>query len=100
MYEATKNFRHLIEGRELTIVTDQKPLIYVFCQRPNKTSPRQLCQLEFLSQFVKDIKHIAGRDNTVADTLSRLEAIEMPVIVSIKELTEEQRTDAELQTAK
>ncbi|KMQ86146.1 pol polyprotein [Lasius niger] len=98
MYEATKHFRYFIEGRELTILTDQKPLTYAFHQRPEKASPRQLRQLEYLSQFVKDIKHVAGPENVVADTLSRLEAIEMPVIVSTEELAQEQRTDPELQT--
>jgi len=97
MYEVTKNFQHLIEGRKLTIFTDQKPLT-LFVKGPIKLRRDKYANWKFLSQFVKDIKHIADRDNTVADTLSRFEASEMPVIVSTREFAEEQRADAKLQT--
>jgi len=37
-------------------------------------SPRQIRQLDFISQFTTDIHHIGGHGNPVADALSRLEA--------------------------
>lgn len=56
-------------------------------QKPDKASPRQLRQLSFISQFVNHIKHVAGKNNIAADTLSRIEAINMPVIVSTQDIT-------------
>jgi len=32
IYSALKFFRHLVEGREVTIMTDHKPLQYAFQQ--------------------------------------------------------------------
>ena len=41
MYAAVHHFKHLIEGRQVTIRTDHRPLTYAFTQRPDKASPRQ-----------------------------------------------------------
>jgi hypothetical protein len=35
--------------------------------------------LDFISQFTTDIRHISGKDNIVADTLSRIEELQKPV---------------------
>ena len=40
--------------------------------------------------------HIPGPDNEVADALSRLDVISMPVVLSTTELAEEQSKDPEL----
>lgn len=98
IYEAIKFFRYMVEGRDLTVRTDHKPLTYALAQKPDKASPRQLRQLSFVSQFVNHMEHVAGKDNVAADTLSRIEAIDMPVIVSTQEIAQEQCNDAELQT--
>ncbi|GFT96527.1 transposon Tf2-9 polyprotein [Trichonephila clavipes] len=42
IYTMVKRFRHILEGREFVIYTDQKPLIYDFQQKADKCSPRQL----------------------------------------------------------
>ena len=42
IYEALKHFRHFLEGRDFKILTDHKPLSYVFKQRSDKASLRQL----------------------------------------------------------
>lgn len=97
IYEAIKFFRYMVEGRDLTVRTDHKPLTYALTQKPDKASPRQLRQLSFVSQFVNHLEHIAGKNNIAADTLSRVEVIDMPVIVSTQEIAQEQRKDAELQ---
>ncbi|KMQ86215.1 gag-pol polyprotein [Lasius niger] len=97
VYKAIKFFIYMAKGRDLTVRTDHKPLTYALAQKPDKASPRQLRQLSFISQFVNHMEHIAGQDNVAADTLSRIEAIDMPVIVSTQEIAQEQRNDAELQ---
>jgi cleavage and polyadenylation specificity factor subunit 1 len=70
IYEAVRYFRHMLEARHFTIITDHKPLMYAFQQKRDKCSPRQFNQLNFISQFTTDIRHIPGKDNIVADALS------------------------------
>jgi len=79
IYEAMRYFRHMLEARHLTILTDHKSLTFAFHQKRNKCSPRQFNHLDFVSQFTTDIRHISGQDNVVADALSRVEVITAPV---------------------
>lgn len=97
MYEAVKYFREIIQGRQVIIQTDHKPLTYVFRQRLDKASPRQARQLDLIAQFTTEIQHLAGDKNIVADAFSRVHAIELPVIVTTEELAHEQANDEELQ---
>ncbi|UYV85023.1 hypothetical protein LAZ67_X004325 [Cordylochernes scorpioides] len=89
-----KFFKHLLEAREFTILTDHKPLIYAFKQKNEKASPRQLKHLQYISQFTTDIKYIKGTDNIVADALSRVDAI---TTIDYEEIAKEQTGDSELQ---
>lgn len=66
-------------------------------QRADKASPCQRGQLDFISQFNALIVHISGEENVVADTLSRVEAITMPVILDAPTISQEQQKDAELE---
>lgn len=83
----------MIKGRDVIIKTDHKP----FQQKADKASPRQTRQLDFIGQFSTKITHIAETDNIVADALSCIKTIEMPVLISITELANAQATDDELQ---
>ncbi|GFY21626.1 transposon Tf2-11 polyprotein [Trichonephila clavipes] len=58
IYISVKRFRHMLEGRDFIIYTDQKPLMYAFMQNPDKCSPRQWRHLDFISQFSTDVRHI------------------------------------------
>jgi cleavage and polyadenylation specificity factor subunit 1 len=78
IYEAVKHFRHMLKARHFIIFTNHKPLTYAFHQKRDKCSPRQFNRLDFVSQFTKDIRHISGPDNVVADTLSRVESVTAP----------------------
>ena len=78
IYDALKHFQHVLEGRQFVVKTNHKPLVKALSQRPEKASPRQLHQLDFISQFCLTLQHIEGKDNVVADALSRVEAIDMP----------------------
>lgn len=71
IYMSIKQFRHMLEGSDFTILTDHKPITYAFTQQPNKCSPRQYRQLNFISQFTTHIHYIKGEDNITADTLSK-----------------------------
>jgi len=84
----------MLEARHFVIFTDHKPLAYAFSQRRDKCTPRQFNHLDFISQFTKDIRHISGRDNLVADVLSGVETI--CTSISPEDLAEAQATDAVL----
>lgn len=96
IFESIKYFRYILEGCDFEIHTDHKPLIYAFLQRSDKASPRQLRQLDFISQYSTKILYVAGSDNVVADALSRVETIQMPRDFDLNELAKLQETDTEL----
>lgn len=96
MYQSVKHFRYLIDGRNCTIFTDHKPLTFAYQQNPEKTAPVQMNQLNYISQFTTDIQHIAGKDNVVADLLSRIESIFSGDQIDFEQLAENQKTDTEL----
>ncbi|GBN41740.1 hypothetical protein AVEN_192273-1 [Araneus ventricosus] len=89
----------MLEGRNFSIYTDQKPLIYAFKQNPNKCSPRQLRHLDLISQYSTDIRHVKGSQNIVADALSRIEvdSITKSPILNFKEFAREQKDDSVIQ---
>ncbi|BHF68637.1 hypothetical protein SprV_0301167400 [Sparganum proliferum] len=71
IYLAIRHFRHLLEGRDLSVHTDHKPLNYALKAKPDRYSPREIRHLEYISQFTADIRYVRGSDNVVADALSR-----------------------------
>lgn len=93
IYEGIKHFRHMLEGRKFAIFTDHKPLVYAFQQKPDKATPRQIRQLSYISEFSVDIRHVAGKENVVADALSRINGIELPTLVPYTELAKKQQDD-------
>lgn len=96
-YSAVKHFRHYIEGRLFTLFTDHKPLTFAFAQKPENSSPRQLRHLDLLGQYTTDIQHVAGKNNLVADALSRIVAICFDRPIDYEQLAKEQVDDPELQ---
>lgn len=95
MYQAVKYFRHMLEGRKFAIYTDHKPLTFAFRQKSDKTLARPARQLDYISQFTTDIRHIAGKDNIVPDLLSRIEQVSSDEI-NYDEIAKHQQTDNEL----
>lgn len=68
IYLSVKHFRDLLEGGDFIIFTDHKPFIYALHFKSDKYNSRQL---DYIAQFTSDIRHIHGKYNVVADTLSR-----------------------------
>lgn len=98
VYQAVKHFRHMLEARQFTIFTDHKPITFAFKQKAEKTSPRQIRQLDFISQFTTDIRHVSGSANVVADSLSRIDAITWREQINIEDISREQQSDEELKS--
>ncbi|CAA9999485.1 unnamed protein product, partial [Nesidiocoris tenuis] len=95
-YSAVKHFRHMLEGRNFVIFTDHRPLTFAFRQKLDKASPRQLRYLDFIGQFSTDIRFVPGKDNTVADYLSRISSISIPSSIQLEELAKGQLDDSEI----
>ena len=87
-----QHFLSTIEGQNVIVYTDHKPIITAFVKTTNR-SPKQSRQFSFISEFVNEIKHITGRNNNVADALSRVEVES----VREEELASAQENDGELQ---
>ncbi|GFT89449.1 transposon Tf2-11 polyprotein [Trichonephila clavipes] len=98
IYSAIRHVRYMLEARDFTVFTDHKPLTYAFRQKSDKCSPRQIRQLDFISQFTTNIVHIPGSDNIAADVLSRVSAITFPSQIDYDCIAETQQTDQELHT--
>lgn len=94
IYEAIKHFRFMVEARPFTVRTDHKPLTFAFTTHRQNSTPRQFRYLDFISQFTTDIRYVAGKENVVADALSRVSEIAKPI--DYRSLANEQATDGEL----
>lgn len=68
---ATKHFRPYLYGRKFTIKTDHRPLIWINnLKEPNSKLQRWKIKL---NEFNFDIEYLKGKQNYVADCLSRIE---------------------------
>lgn len=95
VYEAIKYFLHMVEARTFSVFTDHKPLTYAFSISKEKCTPRQFRYLDYISQFTTDVRYIPGKENVVADALSRVE--EVTYSLDYKALAQSQDADPELQ---
>ncbi|BHF80221.1 hypothetical protein SprV_0702334500 [Sparganum proliferum] len=92
-YLTVRHFLHLLEGREFTIFTDNKPLTFAMHSHSDKLKPREIRQLDCISQFTSDIRHIDGSRNEVADALSRpsIAHLQLSPGIDLAEMAAEQR---------
>ena len=61
----------MLEYNEFKLLTDHQPLCGAI-KNPNERSiPKELRRLQYLSEFEFNIEHISGEKNVVADALSR-----------------------------
>ncbi len=68
-------------GIKFLILTDHVALTYI--QSSSTVSRRNAPWLEFLSQFTFEIEHIKGRENVIADALSRIPGTDTETINSL-----------------
>ncbi len=66
-----RHFRHMLDGPPFAVYTDHKPLTFALSRATDAWSPRQGRHLSYVAEFTADIRYIPGKENVVADTLSR-----------------------------
>ena len=71
LYLAIRHFKYFLEGRSFTMFTDHKPLVGAMSKASDLWTARQQRHLAHISEFSTNIRHISGKDNVVADCLSR-----------------------------
>ena len=97
-YLSVLHFRHLIEGRQVLLLTGHRPLCGAFYSLNPAKSDRQQRQLAIQTEFISDIEHVKGSQNIIADCLSRptlavqIDACDLPA------LAEAQASDSEIQS--
>uniref|UniRef100_A0A5S6Q225 RNA-directed DNA polymerase n=1 Tax=Trichuris muris TaxID=70415 RepID=A0A5S6Q225_TRIMR len=96
VYWAVRHFRHLLEGRQFAILTDHKPLVQAIQRGSGTHNPREVRQLDYITCFTSDVRHIRGDKNSVADALSRVAVNSISLILD----SAPQMGDEELQQLK
>ena len=94
-YRAVRHFRHLLEGRPFTLFTDHKPLVGMMSKASDSWSATQARHLAAVAEFTTDVRHLSGKSNIVADTLSRVEIDAVTLGIDPAELAAAQREDPE-----
>ena len=97
LYLGIRHFRYFLEGRQFTAFTDHKPLTFSMTKTSEPWSSRQQRQLAYISEFTTDIQHVRGKDNPVADTLSRATVAEVQLGVDYYSMATAQQQDPEVQ---
>lgn len=95
---ATKYFRPYLYGRKFLIRTDHKPLQWLAnLKEPNSKMLRWKIQLE---EYNFDIEYLQGKENSVADALSRVQInINETEDIAVDEQIDKMSTDATMHTA-
>ena len=71
LYLGIRHFWYFLEGRCFTAFTDHKPLTCALSKSTEPLSARQQHQLAYISEFTTDVQHMQGKENLVADAVSR-----------------------------
>ena len=71
VFAAVRKWRNIFHGMVTTVFTDHKPIVGAFHNTKPRLSDKQQRQFSFIAEYVSDIVHISGKDNVVADSLSR-----------------------------
>ena len=108
---AVRHFRDILTGMPFTIFTDHKPLVTAFSSTTVPWSARQQRHLLAVSEYSPRVVHVAGKDNVVADALSRPETPDLPephgqvdaihtaiTTLDYRALAEDQRSDPDILT--
>ena len=97
LYLGIRHFLYFLEGREFVVFTDHKPLTFCMSKISDPWTNRQQQHLSFISEFTTDIRHVSGKDNIVADALSRATINALHTGVDYDTMAECQEKDSSVQ---
>ncbi len=97
LYLGIRHFRYFLEGRQFIAYTDHKPLTFCMAKASDPWSNRQQRHLAYISEFTTDIKHVRGKDNPVADSLSRPALAGVHLGIDYTAMSTAQQYDTEVQ---
>lgn len=100
-YLAVKHFKYALQGTQFSLYTDHQPITKAIqASNLDKHSPREARHLSYILEFTSDVRYIRGRDNQVADALSRASAINVigDQGITLEELANAHLHDEELKS--
>ena len=97
LYLGIRHFRYFLEGRQFIVFTDHKPLTFCMAKTSDPWSSRQQRHLAYISKFTTDIRHVQGKDNHVADALSRATISALHEGIDYATMAASQRVDPGIQ---
>lgn len=97
LYLGIRHFRYFLEGRQFVAYTDHKPLTFCMPKASEPWSNRQQRQISYISEYTTDIRHLQGKDNLVADTLSRATINGVQLGINYADMAAAQQQDSEIQ---
>ena len=98
VYSAVRKFSHYLQPGNFTVFTDHQALLGAFKNSSDNHPRRVRTQLQKLTEYEFDIMHMKGKDNHVADYLSRLVTpiTGVPTFVSVQDIQSEQNIDSSI----
>ena len=100
IYTALKHFRHYLEGSKFKIYTDHAAIIPAMKNSLDRPISKESRMLSFISQFDAEVVHVPGKENEIADLLSRpfgaVNACGLLSNIYYDDLKKYQKNDAEL----
>ena len=97
LFLGIKHFWIFLEGRLFTAFTNDKPLAFCMSKSSDTWTSRQQYHLSYISEFTTDIQHIQGKDNFVADSLSRTTIDSVQLGIDYAMMATDQAEDPEVQ---
>jgi hypothetical protein len=78
VFSGIRHYRYMLEGKSFHVLINHKPLTMALRRVSKPWSAKQQWQLAYIAEFMADIQHIPGKQNFVANTLSRPAAAARP----------------------
>ena len=98
IYSTLSKWEKILRGRQFIIKTDQQSLVSFLKGSPKYLPNSRITWVAFISEFDFKIEHISGKDNNIADVLSRSVATIIDLRpVKTEVLSELQRQDKDIQ---
>ncbi|GFO10356.1 Pol polyprotein [Plakobranchus ocellatus] len=96
LYLAIRHFRFFLEGRPFTAYTDHKPLVGAISKLSDPWTARQQRHLAFISEYSTDIRHVSGKSNVMADSLSRSSLSNVTLGIDYEAMAKAQEKDRDI----